>query len=66
MKGQKKINEKPFELVGMTFEDYKEWCKNHSRKVRDPKSKKLFFNSVYGYKLIKKNGQLIDLTKEEK
>ena len=66
MKGQKKINEKPFELVGMTYADYVQWCKDNSKKVRDPKSKKLFFNAIYGYKLIKKDGKLIDLTKEAK
>ena len=64
MKSQKKINERPFELVGFKYTDYKEWCKENSKRERDPKSKKLFFRLVYDFKLIKKDNKLVDLTKE--
>ena len=61
----KKINERPFELVGFCYNDYKEWCKNHDKKVNDSKSKKLFFKAIYDFKLIKKDGKVIDLTEGE-
>ena len=43
----KKINTKPFELVGMTYEDYKLWCQNNNKKEKDVKSKKEFFLMYY-------------------
>ena len=60
----KKINEKPFELVGFTYADYKEWCIANSKKEKEVKSKKEFFKLIYEFKLIKKDGKVVDLTKE--
>ena len=62
----KKINRKPYELVGFMYEDYQNWCKENSKKERDPKSKKEFFKLIYDFKLIKKDGKVIDLTKENR
>ena len=61
----KKINEKPFELVGFCYQDYKDWCKENGKKEKDLKSKKEFFKLIYDYKLVKKDGKVIDLTKEK-
>lgn len=59
----KKINETPFELVGFKYQDYQNWCKEKNLKESN-KTKKEFFGLVLNYKLIKKNGIVIDLTKE--
>ena len=60
----KKINSKPYELVGFTYDDFLDWCKKNNKKSRDVKSKKEFFKMIYDYKLIKKDGIVIDLTRE--
>lgn len=57
----KKINQKPYELVGFSYEDYQSWCKQNNKKERDIKSKKEFFKLIYDFKLIKKNGEVIYL-----
>lgn len=61
----KKINQKPYELVGFTYEDYKQWCADNSLKEKERKNKKTFFKLIYDFKLIKKDGKIIDLTKEK-
>lgn len=60
----KKINERPFELVGFTYADYQNWCVENSKKEKDAKTKKEFFKLIYDFKLIKKDGKVIDLGKE--
>lgn len=61
---EKKINERPFELVGFTYSDYQEWCSQNNKKEKDPKSKKEFFKLIYDFKLIKKDGKVIYLEQE--
>jgi len=60
----KKINEKPFELVGMSYTDYQDWCKEHDKKEKDIKSKKEFFEKVRRYQILKKDGKIIETNKE--
>lgn len=60
----KKINEHPFELIGTTYSEYKKWCDDNSKKHSDCKTKKEFFKLIYDFKLIIKDGKIIDLRKE--
>ena len=60
----KKMSERPFELVGFTYNDYHEWCAKHSYKEKDVKSKKKFFKLIYQFKLIKKDGKVIEFEEE--
>ena len=57
----KKINERPFELVGFCYNDYKIWCEKNLKKEKDPKSKKEFFKLIYEYKLVKKDGNIVEM-----
>lgn len=61
----KKINRRPYELVGFEYEDYVAWCKAHKQRVRDTTSKKKFFKLIYDFKLIKKDGKVIDFSEGE-
>lgn len=61
----RKINEKPFELVGTSYQEYKKWCDENSKKEKDPKTKQEFFKLIYDFKLIVKNGKIVDVNKEE-
>lgn len=60
----RKINTKPFELVGMSYEDYQEWCNVSEKKEKDIKSKREFFEKVRHYEIFKKDGKLIMLGRE--
>lgn len=61
----RKINEKPFELVGFSYVDYKDWCEINKKKEKDVKSKKEFFEKIRHYEILKKDGKVIDVSKEK-
>lgn len=56
----KKINTKPFELVGVTYDDYLGWCELHFKKPKEIKTKKEFFEKIRHYDIYKKDGILIE------
>lgn len=60
----RKINNKPFELVGFSYSEYENWCKENSKNPKKKITKKEFFKLIYDFKLIKKDGRIIDLEKE--
>lgn len=64
-KTQKKINTKPFELVGFTYEEYLEWCEQNSKKPKEVKSKKEFFRQIYNFELVKIKGKMTAVNKED-
>lgn len=61
----KTMNERPFELFGMSSSDYVKWCEDNGLKPHDPDARRLFFKHVLKYEIVKKNGVLVDMRKEK-
>ena len=53
-----KVNERPFELVGFTYNDYKRWCKKFKKKENVVTNKKEFFDQVYSKRLVKSSDDI--------
>lgn len=59
-----KLNEKPFELLGFTSNDYIIWCKKYNLKPYLRTSKQLFFKKIHNFELVKRNNELIEYNKK--
>ena len=53
-------NERAFALLGLTQADYEAWCERHHKPKGKRSSKKEFFKLALEYKIIKKNGIIIE------
>lgn len=53
-------NDRAFELLGLEFSDYESWCERHKKPKGKRDSKKEFFKLALEYKIIKKNGIIIE------
>lgn len=60
-----KINERPFKLIGTTYEDYKKYCSKYKYKLYTQVSKIEFFSKVKQGIITKtKDGKLLENGKE--
>ena len=63
-----KINKQAFELLGITLEDYLEWCKDNNMSAYASKTKTEFFRKVQINQIVKdkKTGKLKTLNSNNK